>query len=143
TGTYDIFISKLDANGNFIWAKNMGGSFGDNRGNSIAIDDSGNVYTTGHFQGTADFDPGTSTYNLIGAGGYDIFISKLDANGNFVWAKRMGGSSTDKAESIIIDDFNNIYTIGKFVGTADFDPGTSTYNLICTGTSDIFISKLD
>ena len=51
------------------------------------IDNLGNVYTTGSFQGTVDFDPGTGTYELTSVGETDIFISKLDANGNFLWAK--------------------------------------------------------
>jgi len=141
-GNTDIFISKLDANGNFVWAKRMGGTSYD-IAYSIAIDASGNVYTTGHFYGTADFDPGTGVSNLTSAGFEDIFISKLDANGNFVWAKRMGGTSVDEANSIAIDASGNVYTTGFFNGTADFDPGAGVSNLISAGNTDIFISKLD
>src|SRR3990172_3253311 len=68
----------------FILAKQMGGTSKD-YGTSIAVDGSGNVYTTGVFAGTADFDPGSGTFNLTSAGSYDIFISKLDASGNFLW----------------------------------------------------------
>src|SRR3989304_4344772 len=69
-----------------VWAKSMGGA-SDDRGYSIAIDGSGNVYTTGYFWGTADFDPGAGTYNLTPAGGsQDIFVSKLNGPGNFGWA---------------------------------------------------------
>jgi len=150
TGTYtltsagsgDIFISKLDASGNFVWAKNMGGT-SDDYGLSVAVDASGNVYTTGEFQGASDFDPGTGTYNLTSAGGTDIFVSKLDASGNFVWAKNMGGINQDKGRSIAVDASGNVHSTGHFQGTADFDPGTGTYNLISAGLDDIFISKLD
>jgi len=141
-GSFDIFITKLDANGNYVWAKNLGGSSGD-EGNSITIDSSGNTYTTGSFSGTADFDPGAGTANLTSAGSADIFISKLDANGNYVWAKNLGGSSTDDGYSIAIDSSGNTYTTGSFWVTADFDPGTGTANLTSAGYSDIFISKLD
>ena len=58
------------------WAKRMGGTEYDNA-TSIAIDAAGNVYTTGFFSGTADFDPGAGVSNLISAGNHDIFISKL------------------------------------------------------------------
>jgi hypothetical protein len=64
------------------------------QGYSIAIDAEGNVYTTGYFIDTVDFDPGTgSMTNLSAVGGKDSFIQKLDANGNFVWAKSFGGNN--------------------------------------------------
>jgi len=141
-GSNNIFISKLDSSGNFVWAKQFGGTSG-SMGNSIAIDASGNVYTTGFFWGTADFDPGAGTYNLTSAGGMDIFISKLDPSGNFVWAKQMGGTSNDESQSIDIDPSGNVYTTGYFQETGDFNPGAGTYNLTSAGSKDIFISKLN
>ncbi|MBK8821718.1 MAG: SBBP repeat-containing protein [Anaerolineales bacterium] len=58
------------------------------RGNSIAVDLNGNVYTTGLFGGMdADFDPGPDIFILPNSGTYKTFVSKLDNNGNFVWAK--------------------------------------------------------
>ncbi|MCU0440201.1 MAG: putative Ig domain-containing protein, partial [Raineya sp.] len=138
----DIFVSKLDASGNFVWAKSMGG-FNDDQAYNITIDASGNVYTTGFFQGTADFDPGTGVFNLASAGSYDIFVSKLDASGNFVWAKNMGGTGFDQGNSIVVDASGNVYTTGIFRNTADFDPGTGVFNLTSAGFNDIFVSKLD
>jgi len=148
-GREDIFISKLDANGNYLWVKGMGGSEVD-QGYSIAVDREGNVYTTGYFQGTADFDPGPDIADLVSAGGADsagrndIFISKLDSNGNYVWAKAVGGAAGfDEGRDIALDEDGNVYTTGIFYGTADFDPGPSTANLISAGYIDIFVSKLD
>ena len=141
-GGVDIFVSKLDANGNFLWAKNIGGS-GNEASHSIAVDASGNVHTTGVFQNTADFDPGVGVYNLTSAGGGDIFISKLDVNGNFLWAKSIGGSNGDAGFSIAVDANGNVHTTGTFRNTIDFDPGSGVYNLTNNGNSDIFVSKLD
>ena len=141
-GGFDIFISKLDTAGNFVWAKAMVGTNSEN-GNSIALDASGNVYTTGYFNATVDFDPGAGIYNLTSAGGADIFISKLDAGGNFVWAKRMGETNDDKGMSIVLDASGNVFTTGTFRDTADFDPGVATFNLISAGFENIYISKLD
>jgi hypothetical protein len=138
----DVFVSKLDASGNFIWAKQMGG-ISYEEGNSITVDALGNVYTTGYFEGTVDFDPSVGTYNLTSVGNYDIFISKLDASGNFDWAKQMGSIDDDVSYSIGVDAIGNIYTTGYFVGTVDFDPGVGTFNLTPVGNYDIFISKLD
>jgi hypothetical protein len=144
SGYCDIFISKLDSTGNFVWAKVIGGSTtGYDIGYSLALDVSGNVYTTGVFTGTVDFDPGTGTFNLISAGDNDIFILKLDASGNFIWAKSMGGISPDWGCSLALDASGNACVTGYFAGTADFDPGAGTYNLTSAGSNDIFISKID
>jgi hypothetical protein len=87
----DIFILKLTSSGSFAWAKSMGSS-NEDQGRSIVIDITGNVVTTGYFDGTVDFDPGVGVSNLTAFGVDDIFISKLDANGNFVWVKKNGGN---------------------------------------------------
>lgn len=138
----DVFVSKLDASGNFVWAKKMGGTATE-KGVSIKVDASGNVYTTGIFQTVADFDPGTGTSNLTSIGQFDIFISKLDASGNFVWAKSFGGTNSDYGNVLSIDASGNIYSSGQYFGTIDFDPGSGTYNLTSAGTWDIYINKLD
>jgi hypothetical protein len=143
-GGNDIFISKLDSRGNFVWVKAIGGTTADDATN-IAIDGSGNIYTAGTFSGTVDFDPSlTGTNNLVSIGDTDIFISKLDSGGNFVWAKAMGGISYNTVDDLAIDPNGNVYTIGLFVGTNDFDPSlTGTTNLVSTGGSEFFTSKLD
>jgi hypothetical protein len=142
-GTYDLgpgggFVSKLDSDGNFVWAKRMGGGW-----SAIVVDSSGNVYTTGNFSGTADFDPGAGTYDLTSAGGRDICVSKLDSSGNFVWAKRMGGASDDRGYGIAVDSAGNVHTTGWFEGTGNFAPWPGTYSLTSAGDRDIFVSKLD
>ncbi len=141
-GSVDIFLSKLDSNGNFVWAKRMGGA-GDEYGDALAVDSAGSVYTTGYFHGTVDFDPHPDvTYDLTTAGSGDIFLSKLDSNGNFVWAKRMGGAGDEYGASIALDGAGSVYTMGQFEGTADFDPGSGTYDQTSAGLYDTFVSKL-
>jgi hypothetical protein len=141
-GSGDVFIQKLDPSGNFLWAKSFGGTLFD-EGNSITVDASGNVYTTGRFEGTVDFDPGAGTNNLSSQGSYDVFIQKLDPSGNFLWAKSFGDTSGDKGYSIALDASGNVYTTGAFEGTVDFDPGAGTNNLTSQGSGDVFIQKLD
>jgi len=142
-GERDIFVSKLNSAGNFLWAKRMGGIDDGDIAYSITTDNIGNVYTTGGFYNTVDFDPGTSTYNLTSQGWEDIFISKLNASGNFVWAKSIGGTSYDMSYSIAVDNSGNVYTSGNFMGDVDFDPGIGTFNFNSGGAIHTFISKLD
>lgn len=144
-GNNDIFISKLDSMGNFIWAKSIGGSSGTDRSFCIALDDSGNVYTTGFFSETVDFNPGIGVYNLTAVGYYDIFVVKLDTAGNFIWAKAMSGPSLDQCQSLVLDHLGtNIYMVGHFRGTTDFDPGPGTFYLTSlSAEEDIYICKIN
>jgi Secretion system C-terminal sorting domain/Beta-propeller repeat len=139
-GNTDIFIAKLDASGNYLWAKGMGGTSAD-IGYGITSDASGSIYATGSFSGTADFDPNASTANVTSGGGTDIFIAKLDASGNYLWGKGIGGTSNDIGHSIHLDASNNIYTSGRFAATVDFDPSTGTANLAAVGIADIYTAK--
>ena len=141
-GSTDVFVQKLTSSGNLVWAKSFGGSSYDQVA-SISVDASGNVYTTGNFTGTVDFDPGSGTVNLTSNGSFDVFIQKLNSSGNFVWAKSFGGTSGDVASSLALDASGNIYTTGSFGGTSDFDPGAGTVNLTSNGSSDVFIQKLN
>src|SRR6185436_9655371 len=84
------------------WAKQMGGTTND-QAFAMAVDASGNVYLTGSFTGTADFDPGAGTFNLVSAGTFDVFVVKLNSSGDLLWAKSMGGSGSDVGNSIAID----------------------------------------
>ncbi len=139
-GYYGAILNKLDSSGNCIWAKIISSIYYAGR---PAVDASGNVYTTGIFSETVDFDPGPGVFSLTSVGDSDVFISKLDSDGIFVWAKAMGGTSYEFADTIFIDDSANLYTTGTFAGTVDFDPGPGVFNLTSSGGGDIFISKLD
>jgi hypothetical protein len=127
-GSYDGYVLKLDAAGNFIWAVRFGGTTEDFSEN-IAIDANGSIIVGGHFSGTADFDPSAATYNLTSNGMEDIFILKLNPLGNFIWAKSIGANNADYNNSVATDPSGNIYAVGQFTFTVDFDPGIGTYNL--------------
>ncbi len=121
-GYGDIFVSKQNANGDFLWAKRMGGSDGD-QGKSIAVDASvpANVYTVGWFSIQTD-----------------ALISKLAANGDLLWAKSIKGTT-----AIAVDALANVYATGFFAGTVNFNTSGGTSNLTSAGSTDIFISKLN
>ena len=92
-GSTDAFISRHDRAGNLVWAKQLGGSCAVVVGSAVAVDSVGNLYTSGYFSGTVDFDPGPGAFSLTSLG--DAYVLKLDAAGDFVWAVRLGESGDD------------------------------------------------
>ena len=105
---------------NFLWANQVSG-ISDEQGKAVTVDVNGNVYYTGYFYGTADFDPGIGTFLMTtpfssGGSGYKqgIFVSKLDAVGNFIWAKQFFGGRGSAGTSITVDANGNVYTTGFF-----------------------------
>ena len=144
-GSKDAFIIKLDSNGEFIWAKSIGG-WGDEEGWSIDTDAEDNVIIGGLFWENADFDPGPETYVLNTSGGLDAFVLKLNAAGDFIWANGYGGGSfyTDVVYDLTCDQLGNILAVGPFRGTVDFD--LSAGQSLLTAQSNIgnsFMLKLD
>lgn len=137
----DIFITKLDINGNLLWARQIGSDTLEVV-NAVASDVQGNVYMTGFFYKTTDFDPGAGIFNLTPAGSKDIFVLKLDSNGNFVWAKRIGANLIDEGADIVIDAQGDILLSGYFYGTVDFDPNAGVYNITSLAGYTSFITKL-
>lgn len=141
-GGNDIFLAKYDAAGNYVWAKGMGGK-GTDWARGVAVDASGNIYITGYFAETADFNPGPGIDTVRSAGGSDVFLAKYDQNGNYLWAKGIGGNKSDNAFGVAVDGKGGVYIAGYFNGTADFDPGAGIDTLVSLGLGDIFLAKYD
>ncbi len=139
-GSNDVYATKLDVSGNFLWAKNFGGTAIE-IGRSMALDSEDNIYITGNFQGTCDFDPGAGFFNLNSAGMDDAYICKLDNNGNFLCAGGMGGINNEMGLSICLDGNNDMIIAGYYQSTTDFDPGIGVYTITPVGTSEPFIAK--
>lgn len=139
----DVYIAKYDSAGNYVWAKNIGSTDGLNLGaNTISLDTSGNIFITGGFDHTVDFDPGAAVHNLTGVGESDMYVLKLNNNGDYIWAKNVGATGRCDSYSAATDISGNIYITGRFTDVIDFDPGTSVYNLMSLGTSSVFVEKL-
>ena len=134
-----VFVSKYDVEGNLKWVKQLGGIYSF----ALTVDKDGNVYTSGEFEYYGDFNPGPDTLNLYSYGYYDIFVSKLDSTGNFVWAKSIGGLANEYNYSLATDQNQNVYITGSLYYIIDFDPGVGTHELFSFGDSDIYILKLD
>lgn len=139
----DIFFAKYDTSGICIFAKSCSGPSYE-VGNTISTDFSDNIYLFGPFQSTVDFDPGAGTASLTSAGSYDIFFAKYTPSGEYIWAKRIGGTGMENSGGLTIDDKGTIYLSGSFTGVnIDFDPGSGTTLLNSNGGTDIFLAKYD
>jgi gliding motility-associated-like protein len=152
TAHMQSYIVKLRSNGEFIWAVQFGHSpivYNGAQITDVKCDRHGNIYTTGGFKGTCDFDPGTAVFSLTGNSLRDGFVSKLDPNGRLIWAKRFGNTTNNYYHNVYpkgieIDDKENVVTTGDFSGTHDFDPGTGVYGLSSKAELfDAYILKLN
>jgi hypothetical protein len=137
----EMFVSKFDASGNFLWVKHIKG----NEAAAITMDAdaAGNIFIGGFFTGIVDFDPGTSQYNLQSKGNDDIFIMKITPDGDLAWAYSFGSLGYDEGLSLKVDKTGAVFFTGYFYGTIDFDPGTGTKYLAATGQAWAFLLKLN
>ena len=137
----DMFIAKYNANGDFLWAKNIGGS---GYVNCSAVVIGGNfIYLAGKYTSTIDFDPSASTSNLTSANGtYEAaYLAKYDLlNGTHLTSKSIDGDTDLKINGLNFNN-NQLLVSGNFTGAVDFDPSASTLNLSSNGGTDIFIAK--
>ncbi len=146
-GSADIFIKKTDANGTLLWAKQIGGA-GEENLKQMVTDNNGNIYLTGYFKQTADFDPDlVNSFNLVSGGVLDAFMLKLDVDGNFSWVKHATGTAagTYYGLSITIDGSGNIFNAGVFSGDmVNLDPGASNTSFPAfTSGSSSYLQKID
>ncbi len=163
TLTAGTFVQKLDANGDFVWAKNIEQVPTSPQGvcnpSAICLDGAGNVLITGWYLGIIDVDPSSSaTFTLAGINtaasttARNAFVLKLNAaTGNFIWAKGFDGnygsaSSDFFPTGIAVDNANNVFTTGYVNNnTVDFDPSTSgTYTVsFSSSVYESYVTKLD
>jgi hypothetical protein len=144
-GGYDIYVSKLDASGNFYWAKTWGGAENTwDVPSSLSLDENRNIYIAGRFKSSViDFDPGTGVENHYCNGDYDAFVSKLDSEGEFQWARTWGGAEADYNSDLYITNDNTLYFLGYFRTTVDLDPGPGEDFHTAELYSDINLSYFD
>ncbi len=141
-GGNDAMIAKYSKNGGALqWAKSFGSTGNDDARSEVVVNPvDGSVYWGGVFTGTVDFNPTATGGELTSAGAQDAFLMKLDANGGYLNAWRMGSSSNDGGIKPIGIIGSTIYVTGRFEGTADFPSGGT---LTSYGSSDGFIMAFD
>jgi len=120
----NAFVAKYSSSGTLVWARQVGGA-GGVRGHGVAVDGSGNVYAQGVFGGRRVF----GGFTLTSAGGADVYVSKLDGAGNFLWARRLGGTDnegdSDAYVGFVVDGAGNCYpSAGRLPRHRRFRPRT-------------------
>ena len=127
----------------FEWATTLENSGENNYTFALATDPAGNVYQTGTFRDTADFDPGAGENKHVSKGYGDCFVSKVDPDGNVLWVKTYGGTNPEYANTIILDSDGNIYISGTIDSSPfDFDPGVDSFMVTIQQPSG-YVLKLD
>ncbi len=144
-GRKDAFVSKFNGDGELEWVRVFGGER-DDYAYDVAVDDLGNVFLTGFFHRTADFDPGPGVdeHSTWGpADKRDVFLSCLNSSGDFQWAHTWGGLLEDEGFGVEVDNLGNVWVTGNWQWTVDFDPGDGVIEYTSTDTRDGFLSKFD
>ncbi len=135
-GDTDIFVSKFDSSQNLVWTAQAGGTQHD-EGSGINVDSSGDIYITGRFMDTVIF----GNDQITSSGDADMYLAKIDPDGNWLWVQQGGGTGFDWATYTIgIDQNDNIIITGGYRDSATF--GTTTFTTV-DGSDDIFVASFD
>jgi len=140
-GQGDVFVVKLDRNGQFLWAQGFGGEAAD-EGLSIAVDSTGRAYVTGGFQGQMEIGQAPRNAVLTSQGESDIFLACFESSGSLAWARSLGGGGNDEGRGIAISGYH-LYLTGSFHDAVAFDPGNPNFDRNSAGASDIFLAQFD
>jgi hypothetical protein len=132
-GAADSFVVKLDAAGTPLWSLQLGGA-GDQRCWGLHVDAAGAITLVGDFEGSLQVG-GTT---LQSAGGLDIYVARLDSDGNALWGASFGGPGAQAAQAVAADAEGNVYLTGQLEGAIDFGHGL----LETVGTADLFVAKI-
>lgn len=133
-GGNDVFVASFDAAGALLWSKRFGDGF-DQRSRAVAVDAQGNAILVGEFAGEIDFGGGA----LKSAGDYDVFVAKLDPDGEHVWSKRFGDAAPQRGGAVAVDGAGNVVVGGELAGTVDFGGGPRNAG----AEPAVFMAKLD
>ena len=142
--TPTLFIIKLDTNGLTAWTKTVSGDMTATL-DSVAIDAAGAIYAGGRFRGTVNFPTGTltsSAYKTGGFGNTDGLIAKLDADGNWLWARPLSSDTASRVADMVVGPDQQLYVSGYFEGIANFGSSAVPIELISAGWTDYFITRV-
>lgn len=137
----NVYCSRWTSNGDFIWSGSIHSSGSDWAG-SLGVDGEGNVYISGFWSnGALDTDPSATVFSLSYSGGQDSFLVKWDSDGNWVWAKKIGGSGFDHIMDLSVSINGDVYIVAQMPSGVDLDPGPGTATIPSFGTAQGVIAK--
>jgi len=138
----DVAVVKLNPDGSLAWVRNLGGAY-DDQGRGIAVGDDGSVLVTGLYESTLYFERGQAGQTALATskGEGDIFVVKLDPDGNPAWVRTIGGLSIDIGESVCVDEEGSVYVGGMFGDVVDFDPTDAGIDEHTNPPDSVFVSK--
>ena len=133
----EAFLGQRDAQGNWLWVRPLGFRVG-GPGPRLARDAQGNFYVTGQLIGTATFGSTTLT---AANGPQNVFVGKLDPQGNWLWAQHAANAPTAYGNGLALDAAGNVYLSGTYALTSTF--GTTTLPVSGPMSLNGFVAKLD
>ena len=133
-GGIDIYLAKMDPDGNHVWSKRFG-DVENQYGQCVAVDDDDNIILASNIYGSANFGGG----NLVSLGESEIILAKFDPDGVHLWSQRFGDVNHEEAYGLGTDQDGNLILAGKFRGALDVGGG----DMISAGGYDMFLAKLD
>lgn len=141
-GFTDVFIVKLDADGNYLWSKNIACKSHDSAG-GIEFDFEGNVLVSTSYRDTLSLPFEAGTIELVPIEMFDMAILKYNPLGELMWAKTIGGFGQKIVRDHTVDLEGNVFVTGIFDGTIDVDPSEDEYSMTSEGFNDFFLVKLN
>jgi len=142
----ECFLRKFNSHGIFLWERKWGHVGSSEANHGVSVDNMGGVYVTGFFSNITDFDPGPGEDWHTANGIYDVFLTKFDDLGIFLWAKTWGGGNAggqDEGQSVVTNEVGNVYVTGTIIGLTDLDPGPGEDWHGLGGGRDAFLSKFN
>jgi peptidoglycan hydrolase-like protein with peptidoglycan-binding domain len=142
-GNYDMFFTKFNPDGSYFWTKTWGSTYAGS-GDSvedIIIDSNDNIYLVGTLRTTVNFDPTEGVDERTSLGGTDVYLTKYNSDDTYAWTKTWGGTNNDYGFAVRVNSNNDIYVVGSYQLTVDFDPTEAVNNFTSAGSEDSYVSK--
>ncbi len=139
-GSRDIFVTKFSATGDHVWTWTAGGTQGDEP-RDLWLDPAGYLLVTGEYRLTVDFNSGGAGDSHTAQGFGDVFVTRLDTDGQYSWTRTFGGTQSDTGQGVAVDSQGRVIVVGDFRDAVDFDPAGPGGVLTSHGISDVFLTR--
>lgn len=136
---YDAFLGCYTSDGEYVWSGSIGGT-GEDRINSLVVDEDNQIFVGGFFNATVDFDLAFETSEVTSVGNDDAFLASYTSNGGLTWVRTWGGTGADEVQSVSINNQGRVSVSGGYNGIVDFNPQSGVDLKTAIGGTDAFVS---